>query len=67
MSLPWVQEWRELGNQAEDFAKSGIKIVIILDNASFHKKKDILSKISAEMPYIILEFLSAYSPDYNLI
>ena len=48
-----VQEWRELGNQAEDFAKSGIKIVIILDNASFHKKKDILSKISAEMPYII--------------
>ena len=62
-----VQEWIELGNQAEDFAKSGIKIVIILDNASFHKKKDILSKISAEMPYIILEFLPAYSPDYNLI
>ena len=62
-----LQEWRELGNQAEDFAESGIKIVIILDNASFHKKKDILSKISAEMPYIILDFLPAYSPDYNLI
>jgi transposase len=62
-----VQEWKELGNQAENFAESGIKIVIILDNASFHKKKDILSKISAEMPYIILEFLPAYSPDYNLI
>lgn len=39
-----VQEWRELGNQGENFAESGIKIVIILDNASFHKKKDILSK-----------------------
>ena len=48
-----VQEWRELGNQAESFAGSGIKIVIILDNASFHKKKDILSQISAEMPHII--------------
>ena len=48
-----VQEWRERGNQAESFADSGIKIVIILDNASFHKKKDILSQISAEMPHII--------------
>jgi len=48
-----VQEWRELGNQAEKFAESGMKIVIILDNASFHKKKDILSQISAEMPHII--------------
>ena len=44
---------RELGNQAESFAESGIKIVIILDHASFHKKKDIVSKILAEMPYII--------------
>lgn len=44
-----------------------MKIVIILDNATFHKKKDILLKISAEMVHIILEFLSAYSPDYNLI
>ena len=48
-----VQEWREMGNQAESFAESGIKIVIILDNASLHKKKDILSQISAEMPHII--------------
>ena len=48
-----VQEWRELGNQAENFAESGMKIVIILDNASFHKKKDIVSQISAEMPHII--------------
>ena len=62
-----VQEGRELGNKAENFAESGIKIVIILDNASFHKKKDILSKISAEMPHIILEILPAYSPDYNQI
>jgi hypothetical protein len=32
-----VQEWRELGNQAENFAESGIKIVIILDNASWER------------------------------
>ncbi|QOV22878.1 transposase [Anabaenopsis elenkinii CCIBt3563] len=43
------------------------KIVIILDNASYHKRKDILARIEAEMPNIILEFLPPYSPDYNLI
>ena len=48
-----VQEWKELGNQAENFADFGMKIVIILDNASFYKKKNILSQISAEMPHII--------------
>jgi transposase len=48
-----VQEWKELGERSENFAESGIKIVIILDNASFHKKKDILNQISAEMPHII--------------
>lgn len=62
-----IQEWIDQGNQVENFRDSGIKIVIILDNASFHKKKDILRKIEAEMPHIILEFLPAYSPDYNLI
>ncbi len=56
-----------MGNHSEKFAESGIKIVIILEPAIFHKKKNILSKISAEMPHIIWEFLPAYSPDYNLI
>ena len=45
----------------------GSKIVIILDNASFHKRKDVLAKIEAEMPNIRLEFLPPYSPDFNLI
>ena len=62
-----IQEWVARGGVAEKFRDSGMKVVIILDNASFHKKKDILLKISAEMPHIILEFLPAYSPDYNLI
>jgi len=62
-----IEEWVALGNKAENFATSGIKIALILDNASFHKKKDILARIAAEMPHIILEFLPAYSPDYNLI
>jgi hypothetical protein len=39
----------------EDFKKYSAKIVIILDNASFHKRKDILEKIEAEMPNIILD------------
>ena len=64
----WLKkEWIEQGNKIDDFKKSSAKIVIILDNASFHKSKDVLEKIEAEMPNIILEFLPPYSPDYNLI
>ncbi|MEA5536933.1 IS630 family transposase, partial [Crocosphaera sp. XPORK-15E] len=62
-----VNEWVEKGNKAENFKDKGEKIVIILDNASFHKKEEILKRIEAEMPNIHLEFLPEYSPDYNLI
>jgi transposase len=62
-----LQEWIEQGNKVENFINCSAKIVIILDNASFHKRKDILEKIEAEMQNIILEFLPPYSPDYNLI
>jgi transposase len=61
------QEWVEQGNLLEEFENHGPKIVIILDNASFHKRKDILIQIEAELPQIRLEFLPPYSPDYNLI
>lgn len=40
--------------------------MIILDNASFHKKKDILKNIKNNLPNIQMEFLPAYSPDFNL-
>jgi transposase len=62
-----LQEWMSQGNSQETFKRDGAKIVIVLDNASFHKRKDILAKIEAKMPNIILEFLPPYSPDYNLI
>ena len=55
------------GNLAENFQDKGGKFVIILDNASFHKKAEILQKIAAEMPNLIIEFLPKYSPDYNLV
>ena len=42
-------------------------IVIIWDNASYHKRQDIRDEIEKELPNIILEFLPAYSPDLNLI
>jgi transposase len=61
------QEWIEQGKLIEEFQDGSAKIVIILDNASFHKRKDILFKIESEMPNIILEFLPPYSPDYNLV
>jgi transposase len=62
-----INEWIEAGNLREDFAEKGAKIVIILDNASFHKKEEYIKKIEAEMPNIHLEYLPEYSPDYNLI
>lgn len=62
-----TNEWVEAGNQAKDFAEKGAKIVLILDNASFHKKEEYIDKIEAEMPNLHLEFLPEYSPDYNLI
>lgn len=62
-----VNEWVEAGNEAQDFGEKGAKIVIILDNASFHKKEEILKKIEEEIPNIHLEFLPEYSPDFNLI
>ena len=62
-----INEWIEAGNKREDFTEKGAKIVIILDNASFHKKEEYIKKIEAEMPNIHLEYLPEYSPDYNLI
>ena len=61
------QEWINLGNLPEDFREKGPKIIIILDNASYHKKKDVIEQVEKELPNIRLEFLPAYSPDYNLI
>ncbi len=60
-------EWVEQGNQERDFQDNGSKILIILDNASYHKKKEILQQIEQKLPNIQLYFLPAYSPDYNLI
>ena len=52
-----INEWIEAGNKKEEFVKKGAKIVIILDNASFHKKEEYIKKIETEMPNIHLEYL----------
>jgi transposase len=66
--LEWLtEEWIGQGNRREDFQRNGPKIIIVLDNASYHKRLDIREKIAAEMPNIVLEFLPAYSPDLNII
>jgi transposase len=41
--------------------------MIILDNASYYKQLDICEQSAKELPNIVLEFLPAYSPDFNLI
>ena len=52
-----ISEWVEDGNKAEDFPDKGPQIVMIIDNASFHKKEEYRNLIKSEMPNIHLEFL----------
>jgi transposase len=61
------EEWILAGNPAAEFPELGPKLLIILDNASYHKKREILEKIEKQLPNIQLEFLPAYSPDFNLV
>lgn len=61
------KEWVANGNEAEHFPTKGPKLVIILDNASYHKRLDTRNQITKNLPNVILEFLPAYSPDMNLI
>lgn len=60
------KEWVS-GHLEAEFPKSGPKILIILDNASYHKKQEILEKVEKNLPNIQLYFLPAYSPDFNLV
>lgn len=64
----WVkQEWVGQGNDAEDFEQKGPKLLMVLDNASYHKKKTTLLEIEQKLPNIQLYFLPPYSPDFNLV
>lgn len=60
-------EWVEQGNVAELYEKIGPRVLVILDNASYHKRQDVIDKIEQALPNIHLCFLPAYSPDFNLI
>lgn len=61
------KEWVQSGHLEAEFQKLGPKILIILDNASYHKKQEILEKVEKTLPNIQLYFLPAYSPDFNLV
>lgn len=60
-------EWVKQGNKLELYERIGPIVLVILDNASYHKRQDILEKILQSLPNIQLCFLPAYSPDLNLI
>ncbi len=51
----------------ELYERIGTRVLVILDNASYHKRQDILEKIAQSLQNIQLCFLPAYSPDLNLI
>ena len=61
------QEWVRQGNSSELYERIGPRVIVILDNASYHKRQDIIDKIEQALPNIHLCFLPAYSPDFNLI
>ena len=50
------QEWIQQGNKAELYERIGTRILIILDNASYHKRLDVLEKIERLIPNIHLGF-----------
>lgn len=61
------KEWIEQGNIEAEFKEKGPKILIILDNASYHKKKTTLKDIKEKCSNLQLDFLPEYSPDFNLV
>ena len=61
------QEWVQQGNIAELYERIGPRVLVVLDNASYHKRQDIIDKIVQTLPNIHLCYLPAYSPDFNLI
>ena len=60
-------EWVEKGNSESEFEEQAPRVLIVLDNASYHKKQLVLDKMMMECPNLELLFLPPYSPDYNLI
>ena len=50
------QEWVEQGNKAELYEKIGPRVLVILDNASYHKRQDIIQKIERTLTSIHLCF-----------
>lgn len=61
------QEWIEKGNIASEFLEKSPRILIVLDNASYHKKQLVINQLAKDCPNLELCFLPPYSPDYNLI
>jgi transposase len=61
------QEWVENGNIESEFTLKGPRVLIVLDNASYHKKQAVIDQLKDECPNLELCFLPPYSPDYNLI
>ncbi len=61
------REWVQQGNIAELYERIGPRVLVVLDNASYHKRQDIIDKIVQTLPNIHLCYLPAYSPDFNLI
>jgi len=53
-------EWARQGNKPELYQRIGPRVLVILDNASYHKRQGMIEKIEQSLPNIQLCFLPAY-------
>jgi hypothetical protein len=53
------QEWVGQGNSSELYERICPRVIVILDNASYHKRQDIIDKIEQTLPNIHLCYLPA--------
>ena len=53
------QEWVAQGNYSEFYERIGSRVLLILDNASFHKRQDIIDKIEQALPNIQRVFFTS--------
>ncbi len=51
-----IYDWAGEDRSVSEFEKDGPKVVIILDNASIHKKEEFTEKIKLEMPNLVWSF-----------
>lgn len=62
-------EWVEQGDKSKFYKRIGSRVLVILNNASYHKRQDIIERIEQSLPSIQRVFITSLQPRFrfNLI